>query len=46
LRDASTAREPVQDQGYDTLAAAHSQALEKMRADITAAILVEAEQES
>jgi uncharacterized lipoprotein YmbA len=42
----TVAREPVQGQGYDALAAAHSQALEKMSADIAAAIRVEAEQKS
>jgi hypothetical protein len=40
------AREPVQGQGYDTLAAAHSQAFEKMSANITAAIRAEADQKS
>ncbi len=37
------AREAVQGQGFDALAAAHSQALAKMSADIAAAIRAEAE---
>jgi uncharacterized protein len=40
----TVAREPVQGQGFDALAAAHSQALAKMSGDIAAAIRVEAEQ--
>lgn len=40
------AREPVQGQGYDALAAAHSQAIARVSADIAAAIRVEAEQKS
>jgi uncharacterized lipoprotein YmbA len=42
----TVAREPVQGQSYDALAAAHSQALAKMSADIAAAIRAEAEQKS
>lgn len=42
----TVAREPVQGQGYDALAAAHSRALAKMSADIAAAIRAEAEQKS
>jgi uncharacterized lipoprotein YmbA len=42
----TVAREPVQGQSFDALAAAHSQALEKMSGDIAAAIRVEAEQKS
>jgi uncharacterized lipoprotein YmbA len=42
----TVAHEPVQGQGYEALAAAHSQALEKMSADIAAAIRAEAEQKS
>jgi uncharacterized lipoprotein YmbA len=38
------AREPVQGQGFDALAAAHSRALAKMSSDIAAAIRAEAEQ--
>jgi len=40
----TVAREPVQGQGFDALAAAHSQALAKMSGDIAAAIRAEAEQ--
>ncbi len=40
------AREPVQGQGFDALAAAHSRALTKMSGDIAAAIRAEAEQKS
>jgi uncharacterized protein len=40
----TVAREPVQGQGFDALAAAHSQALTKMSGDIAAAIRAEAEQ--
>jgi uncharacterized protein len=40
----SVAREPVQGQGFEALAAAHSQALAKMSGDIAAAIRAEAEQ--
>jgi uncharacterized protein len=40
----TVAREPVQGQGFDALAAAHSQALAKMSGDIAAAIRTEAEQ--
>ena len=40
----TVAREPVQGQGFDALAAAHSHAIAKMSADIAAAIRAEAEQ--
>jgi uncharacterized protein len=40
------AREPVQGDGFDALAAAHSRALTKVSADIAAAIRAEAEQTS
>jgi uncharacterized lipoprotein YmbA len=40
----TVAREPVQGQGFDALAAAHSQAVAKMSGDIAAAIRSEAEQ--
>ena len=40
------AREPVQGQGFDALAAAHSQAIARVSADIAAAIRAEAEQKS
>jgi len=40
----TVAREPVQGQSYDALAAAHSQALAQMSTDIAAAIRAEAEQ--
>jgi hypothetical protein len=40
----TVARQPVQGQGFDALAAAHSQALAKMSGDIAAAIRAEAEQ--
>jgi uncharacterized lipoprotein YmbA len=39
-------REAVQGQGFDALAAAHSQAIAKMSGDIAAAIRAEAEQKS
>jgi uncharacterized protein len=39
----TVAREPVQGQGFDALAAAHSHAIAKMSADIAAAIRAEAE---
>jgi uncharacterized lipoprotein YmbA len=42
----TVAREPVQGQGFDALAAAHSQAMAKMSGDIAAAIRAEAEQKS
>ncbi len=42
----TVAREPVQGQGFDALAAAHSRAIAKMSADIAAAIRAEAEQKS
>jgi uncharacterized protein len=42
----SVAREPVQGQGFDALAAAHSQAIAKMSSDIATAIRAEAEQKS
>ncbi len=42
----TVAREPVQGQGFDALAAAHSRALTKMSVDIAAAIRAEAEQKS
>jgi uncharacterized lipoprotein YmbA len=42
----TVAREPVQGQGFDALAAAHSQAVAKMSGDIAAAIRAEAEQKS
>jgi uncharacterized protein len=42
----TVAREPVQGQGFDALAAAHSRALAKMSADIAVAIRSEAEQKS
>jgi uncharacterized protein len=40
----TVAREPAQGQGFDALAAAHSQALAKMSGDIAAAVRAEAEQ--
>jgi uncharacterized lipoprotein YmbA len=40
----TVAREPVQGQGFDALAAAHSHAIAKMSGDIAAAIRAEAEQ--
>jgi uncharacterized protein len=40
----TVARQPVQGQGFDALAAAHSQALAKMSGDIAAAIRAEEEQ--
>jgi uncharacterized lipoprotein YmbA len=40
----TVAREPVQGQSYDALAAAHSQALAQMSTDIATAIRAEAEQ--
>ena len=42
----TVAREPVQGQGFDALAAAHSQAITRMSGDIAAAIRAEAEQKS
>jgi uncharacterized lipoprotein YmbA len=42
----TVARQPVQGQGFDALAAAHSQALAKMSGDIAAAVRAEAEQKS
>jgi uncharacterized lipoprotein YmbA len=42
----TVAREPVQGQGFDALAAGHSQAIAKMSGDIAAAIRAEAEQKS
>jgi uncharacterized lipoprotein YmbA len=39
----TVAREPVQGQGFDALAAAHSRAIAKLSADIAAAIRAEAE---
>ncbi len=39
----TVAREPVQGQGFDALAAAHSRAIAKVSADIAAAIRAEAE---
>jgi len=42
----TVARETVQGQGFDALAAAHSQAIAKMSGDIAAAIRAEAEQKS
>jgi uncharacterized lipoprotein YmbA len=42
----TVAREPVQGQGFDALAAAHSQAVAKMSGDIAAAIRAECEQKS
>jgi uncharacterized lipoprotein YmbA len=42
----TVAREPVQGQGFDALAAAHSQAVAKMSGDIAAAIRAEAAQKS
>jgi uncharacterized lipoprotein YmbA len=42
----TVAREPVQGQGFDTLAAAHSRALTRMSGDIAAAIRAEAAQKS
>jgi len=42
----TVASETVQGQGYDALAAAHSQAIAKMSGDIAAAIRAEAEQKS
>jgi len=41
----TTSREPVQGQGFDALAAAHSRAITKVSADIAAAIRAEAEQQ-
>jgi uncharacterized protein len=40
----TVAKEPVQGQGFDALAAAHSRALAKLSSDIAAAIRAEAEQ--
>jgi hypothetical protein len=40
----TVAREPVQGQGFDALAAAHSRAIAKLSADIAAAIRAEAAQ--
>ena len=42
----TVAREPVQGQSFDALAAAHSRAISKMSGDIAAAIRAEAEQKS
>ncbi|MGC2306057.1 PqiC family protein [Candidatus Binatus sp.] len=42
----TVAREPVQGQGFDALAAAHTQAIARMSGDIAAAIRAEAEQKS
>lgn len=42
----TVARKPVQGQGFDALAAAHSQAIAQMSGDIAAAIRAEAEQKS
>jgi uncharacterized lipoprotein YmbA len=42
----TVAREAVQGQGFDALAAAHSQAIAKISGDIAAAIRAEAEQKS
>jgi len=42
----TVAREPVQGQGFDALAAAHSRALTRMSGDIAAAIRAKAEQKS
>ena len=42
----TVAREPVQGQGFDALAAAHSRALTRISGDIAAAIRAEAEQKS
>ncbi len=42
----TVAREPVQGQGFDALAAAHSQAIAQMSGDIASAIRAEAEQKS
>jgi hypothetical protein len=42
----SNVRETVQGQGFDALAAAHSQAIAKISADIAGAIRAEAEQKS
>ncbi len=42
----TVAREPVQGQGFEALAAGHSQAIAKMSGDIAAAIRAEAEQKS
>lgn len=42
----TAAREAVQGQGFDALAAAHSRAIAKMSADIATAIRAEAEQKS
>jgi hypothetical protein len=44
IRSGRVARQPVQGQGFDALAAAHSQALAKMSGDIAAAIRAESEQ--
>ncbi len=42
----TVAREPVQGQGFDALAAAHSRAIAKVSADIATAIRAEAEKKS
>ena len=42
----TVAREPVQGQSYDALAAAHSRAMAKLSSDIASAIRAEAEQKS
>ncbi len=42
----TVAREPVQGQSFDALAAAHSLAIAKMSGDIAGAIRAEAEQKS
>jgi uncharacterized protein len=42
----TVAREPVQGQGFDALAAAHSRAIARMSGDIAAAIRAEGEQKS
>jgi uncharacterized protein len=42
----TVAREPVQGQGFDALAAAHSRAIAKLSADIAAAIRAQAEQKT
>jgi hypothetical protein len=42
----TVAREPVQGDGFDALAAAHSRALAKLSADIAVAIRAEAQERS
>jgi len=42
----TVAREPVQGQGFEALAAAHSRAIARVSADIAATIRAQAEQKS